>query len=65
MRNRLNEGAIIWGGEIEETDPYATRKRLMDEYFKANFPQEVKPKKEDDKENLKKLVDDIKKRYER
>ena len=66
MRNRLNEGAIIWGGEIEEQDPYHTRKALITDFLNKSLqiPEEKKPEK-NPKDDLKKLVDDIKERYSR
>lgn len=57
-------GAIIYGGELEEKDPYATRKRLFDEFMKTMYGKEGPPTKKEEPEDLQKFIEQVKKRYE-
>ena len=63
--SNLTKGAIIYGGELEEQDPYFTRKRNFDEFMKTIYGKEGPPKKEEksEHEKLKEFVEQVKKRY--
>ena len=63
---KLNTGAIIYGGELEEQDPYATRKRLFDQTMildSAKELEEKKKKKESSEDVLKKFIENKRKEY--
>ena len=56
--------AIIYGGELEEQDPYATRKRLFDEFMKSMKAKTQDEKKPDEsQEDIEKFIEKLKKRY--
>lgn len=58
-------GALIYGGELEEQDPYATRKRLFDEFMKSLGTKSAKKEeKPDEREALEKFIKQVKERYE-
>ena len=60
---KLTGGALIYGGETEEKDPYFTRKMQFDDFMNRSIPPKQKEKKLSDEEQLKKLIEDVKKRY--
>lgn len=60
---KLTGGALIYGGETEEKDPYFTRKMQFDDFMRKAIPEKQKEKKLSDEEQLKKLIEDVKKRY--
>lgn len=70
MKSKLTDGSLIYGGELEEQDPYATRKRDFYRYLALDSPQDIEEKKlKKQKEDtstealLKKLMEDKKKEY--
>ncbi len=60
---KLTGGALIYGGETEEKDPHFTRKMQFDDFMNRSIPPKQKEKKLSDEEQLKKLIEDVKKRY--
>lgn len=65
MIMKLTGGALIYGGETEEKDPYFTKKMQFDEFMKSMYGKEGPPKKEEksEHEKLKEFVEQVKKRY--